>query len=100
MKSRASIVCGALLVWVSGAGAGEITIRESGGSIILESSRTGSVPAATPPAVPPVSSRVAVQPYKETVDRAKIEKRMEDRGARTKQRVLEAERDAAARAAQ
>jgi hypothetical protein len=90
-----------MLVWVHATCAGEITIRESGGSIILESSATGVTPASAPAATSlPAASRVTVQPYKDTVDRARIEKRLEDRGTRTKQRVLEAERDTAARAAQ
>jgi hypothetical protein len=101
MKPIAKIVCGcAMLVWVHGATAGDITIRESGGSIILESTRGQAVPASAPQAVTaPVSSRVTVQPYTDTVDRARIEKRLEDRGTRTKKRVLEAEKDAAERAA-
>ncbi len=101
MKPIAKIVCGSIiLVWAHGACASEITIRESGGSIILESNRTAVTQASAPAAAPPTSSRVTVQPYVDTVDRTKIEKRLEDRGIRTRQRALEAEKDAAARAAQ
>ena len=100
MKPIAKIVCGcAMLVWIHGAAAGDITIRESGGSIILESARGQVVPASSASATAaPVSSRVTVQPYTDTVDRARVEKRLEDRGTRTKKRTLEAEKDAAERA--
>lgn len=124
MRSIAKIVCtGAMLAWVHGATAGEITVRETGGSVILESvpadvtpvpaesikvapnqktpAKTGSTKKASSqnakPQKAPVAPRVTVKAYKDKVDRARIEKRLEDRSARSKKRSMKAEQGAAER---
>ncbi|BBI99714.1 hypothetical protein FGKAn22_14070 [Ferrigenium kumadai] len=110
-----------VLSWIQGAGAGDVTVREQGGAIVLESiaassdmTQDASAPAAMPAAASPAqaqpaqaqpaqaapsATRVPVKAYYDKVDRANIEKRIADRAARTKKRSLEAEKDATERAA-
>jgi hypothetical protein len=64
----------------------------------LDASNTA--PADVDNAVPtPPAPRIAVQPYRDKVDRTKVEKRLEDKGNRTKQRAVAVEKDASERAA-
>lgn len=125
MKPIAKIICcGIALGWLqAAAAAGEVTVSEQGGSILLSlESLPDAVQPASAPAGQPVSAPArtadAAQPaqvqdgqgaapvtraparvYYERVDRANIEKRMDDRAARTMKRKAEAEKDAAERAA-
>lgn len=46
----------------------------------------------------PPAPRIAVKPYHDKVDRANVEKRLDDKSARTKKRSAEAEKDVAERA--
>jgi hypothetical protein len=125
MKLIAKIICcGIALGWLHGAVAGDVTVSEQNGSIVLElatppdAPQPAPVPAGTTGVVPPVQAqpeqgaapsaapvtgapvtRVPVKPYYQKVDRANIEKRMDDRAARTKKRKADAEKDVAERAA-
>jgi hypothetical protein len=106
-----TICCGVALMWMQGAGAGDVAVSEQAGTIVLESvaAQPDAVQSASAPANAPVqaqpeqgassAARVPVKAYYEKVDRAHIEKRIADRAARTKKRSLEAEKDAAERAA-
>lgn len=116
MKTMTKIICcGIGLAWLQGAMAAGVTVSDQGGSVVLESlsappdmgGASSPAPAAAtgtspqPPAaqdgVP--AARITVQPHYEKVDRATIEKRMDDRAARTRKRQADAEKDAAGRAA-
>lgn len=128
MKLTAKIMCcGIALGWLQGVSAGEVAVSEQNGSIVLElaspppdatqpvsapagmttsapAGMAASAPMGTANAAPPAQgaapvARVPVKAYYEKVDRANIEKRMDSRAARTKKRSLDAEKDAAERAA-
>lgn len=118
MKTTMKIICcGIGLAWLNGAMAAGVTVSEQGGSVVLESlSAPPDMGAASSPAPAPApagtgpspqapaaqdggGARVTVQPHYEKVDRANIEKRMDDRAARTQKRKADAEKDAAERAA-
>lgn len=118
MKPVAKIICcGIGLAWLHGAMAAEVTVSDQGGSVVLESLSAPPGMAAVAPSPAPASAgtglpppapavqdgggaaRVTVQPHYEKVDRANIEKRMDDRAARTQKRKASAEKDAAERAA-
>ncbi len=110
MKAIAKIICcGVVLAWIHGAAAEEEGVDQTsagGGSITetpLAAAAGGATSAAAAPddaVVPtPPAPRITVAPYHDKVDRAKVEKRMDDRSKRTKQRSAEAEKDAAERAA-
>ncbi|HZW25238.1 MAG TPA: hypothetical protein VFF26_07130 [Gallionella sp.] len=118
MKPIAKIICcGIALGWLQGAAAGDVTVSEQNGSIVLElvAAPPDAVQPASAPAgiVPPVQAqseqgatpgvapvtRVPVKVHYERVDRANIEKRMDARAARTKKRKADAEKDVAERAA-
>jgi hypothetical protein len=86
MKSIAKIICcGVALAWMVSATAAE----EAAGAAAPD-----DVVVPTPPA-----PRIAVKPYHDKVDRAKVERRLDDKSARTRKRAAEAEKDAAERAA-
>ena len=111
MKTIVKIVlCGAALAWLQGASADE----DAADTAPADATQAVTTPAVTqsalgasnaPPAdvdnaVPtPPAPRIAVQPYHDKVDRAKVEKRLEDKGKQTKQRAATVEKDAAERAA-
>lgn len=105
MKPIAKIICvGIAFGWLQGAVAGDVMVSEQNGSIVLElgpappdAAQLASAPARTP-GVAPVT-RVPVVVHYEKRDRAKIEKRMAVRAARTKKRKADAEKDVAERAA-
>lgn len=85
MKSIAKIICcGVALAWMVSATAAQ----EAAGATAPD-----DVVVPTPPA-----PRIAVTPYHDKVDRAKVEKRLDDKSARTRKRAAEAEKDAAERA--
>lgn len=115
MNTIAKIIGGGLmLVGLQGMAAGEMAVSDQEGTIVLESA--ASTPDADQPASSPVAAdtaaapqgqpvqadapatRVPVKAYYEKVDRARIEKRMDDRAARTLKRKTSAEKDAAERA--
>lgn len=104
MKAIAKIICGGVaLAWMCSAVAEEPAAGVTGVSPALAAA-DADVPATAAAeqdiAVPtPPAPRIAVKPYRDKVNRAKVEKRIEDRAARTKKRTAEAERDAAERAA-
>ncbi len=102
MKSIAKIICcGVALAWICSATAEEETAGQAADTALAAAG--GAAPAATPPddvVVPtPPAPRIAVKPYHDKVDRAKVEKRLEDHATRTRKRSAEAEKDAAERAA-
>ncbi|BBI99709.1 hypothetical protein FGKAn22_14020 [Ferrigenium kumadai] len=113
MKQSAKIIwCGVALAWLQGATAGELAVSEQAGAIVLESvtapADTAQGQAQAPSSAPPSaqqdqnassSERVPIKANYEKVDRTRIEKRLSDREARTRSRSLEAEKDAAERAA-
>ncbi len=129
MRTISKTICFVIvLAWIQGTGAEEVTVSEQNGAIVLESvaasadaaqqavSAPAAIPAASSPAqaqpaqaqpaqaqpaqAAPSGTRVPVKAYYDKVDRANIEKRIADRAARTKKRSLDAEKDAAERAAQ
>lgn len=59
-----------------------------------DSTSAADVTVPTPPA-----TRVVVKPYHDKVDRAKVEKRIQDNADRTKKRSAEAKKDVTERAA-
>jgi hypothetical protein len=79
----------------------------AGGGATAAAPAANAAPAATDApavkdaeAVPtPPAPRIAVRPYHDKVDRAKVEKRLEDKAVRTRKRTADAEKDAAERAA-
>jgi hypothetical protein len=86
MKSIAKIICcGVALAWMVSAAAAE----EAAGAAVPD-----DVVVPTPPA-----PRITVKPYHDKVDRAKVERRLDDKSARTRKRAAAAEKDAAERAA-
>lgn len=107
------VLCGAALVWLQSAGADEESVDTAPAVdaaqpvVVADPSATqgaagtaGTAPADVDNAVPtPPAPRVAVQPYHDKVDRANVEKRLEDKGKRTKQREAVVEKDAAEKAA-
>jgi hypothetical protein len=109
MKLQAKIICGGIaLAWLQVATAGDVAVSDQAGTIVLESVsapadaaqvqlQAASAPAGTQDGG--AQARVPVKPYYDKVDRARIEKRISDRAARTKKRSVEAEKDAATRAA-
>lgn len=105
MKTIAKLVCcGAALIWGQGAIAAGVAVSEPAGAIVLELAAAPPDVAASAPAAQPdqgvqQATRVPVQANYDKVDRARIEKRIADRAARTKKRTLDAEKNAAARAA-
>lgn len=117
MKPIAKIICCSIaLGWLQGAAAADVAVSEQNGSIVMElvaappdAAQPASAPMGMPDAAQPTQAqpgqdaapvtRVPVKAYYEKVDRANIEKRMDDRAARTMKRKAEAEKDAAERAA-
>lgn len=102
MKTIAKIICGTVVLsLVYGVAAAQVTVSEQGGAVTLQSVGSTNQAASAPSAQqdPAQTARVPVQANYEKVDRARIEKRIRDRAARTQKRKLEAERDAAQRAA-
>lgn len=103
-----AICCSVALAWMQGATAGDVAVNVQADSIVLESVSAPSDAAALVPASAPAQAqsgqgvpsvdRVPVTPYRDKVDRTRIEKRISDRAARTKKRSLDAEKDAAGRA--
>lgn len=98
MKSIAKIICcGLALAWMVSATAAEEAADQVAGT---SAATNGGAVAPDDVVVPtPPAPRVAVKPYHDKVDRAHVEKRLDDKSARTKKRVAEAEKDAAERAA-
>ena len=117
MKPIAKFICCSIaLGWLQGAVAADVAVSEQNGSIVLEMGaappdvvQPASAPVGASDIAPPAqaqpgpdaapATRVPVKAYYETVDRANIEKRMDDRAARIKKRKADAEKDAAERAA-
>lgn len=112
MNTIAKVICGGLMLGgLQGMAAGEVAVSDQGGTIVLESAapppdadQPASSPAAADTAAVPVqadapAARVPVKAYYEKVDRVRIEKRMDDRAARTLKRKTSAEKDATERAA-
>ena len=117
MKSIAKIICCTIaLAWMYSATAEEEAVDQTstGEGQVAEGSPTvaADVPAADAGAAAPAAAaaddavvptppapRITVTPYRDKVDRAKVEKRLEDRSTRTKKRSAEAEKDVAERAA-
>ncbi len=102
MKSIPKIICcGVALAWICSATAEEETAGQATDTTLAAAG--GAAPAAAAPddvVVPtPPAPRIAVKPYHDKVDRAKVEKRLTDKSDRTKKRAAEAEKDAAERAA-
>lgn len=98
------ICCGAALAWVQGATAGDMAVAEPAGAIVLELTSAppdmaASAPAAQPDQGDQQATRVPIPANYDKVDRARIEKRIADRAARTRNRSQEAEKSAAERAA-
>jgi len=106
MKSIVKIIlCGIAIAWMYSAtaeeeGAGQISAGAGADANVPAADANVAAPAAaedvtvpTPPA-----PRIAVAPHRENVDRTQVEKRLEDRSARTKKRTAEAEKDVAERA--
>lgn len=98
------ICCGVALMWGQGAIAAGVAVNEPSGAIVLELAAAPPDAAASAPAAQPdqgvqQATRVPVQANYDRVDRARIEKRIADRAARTKKRTLDAENNAATRAA-
>ncbi len=116
MKLFAKIICcGVAFAWMHGASAeedspgspadaqvagvtsgaaGDGATTTAGGVAAPDGAPPDDVVVPTPPA-----PRIAVKPYHDKVDRAKVEKRLTDISDRTKKRKAEAEKDAAERAA-
>lgn len=118
MKSIAKLICcGVALAWMysaiaeedaagqaatadgqvtdaAAAAAGTASAPPAGGSTAPAAAATDDVVVPTPPA-----PRIAVKPYHDKVDRAKVEKRLDDQATRTRKRSAEAEKDVAERAA-
>ncbi len=106
------ILCGAALVWLQSAGAEEESVDtapvvDAAQPVVVAdpaatqdaAGATSTAPADVDNAVPtPPAPRVAVQPYHDKVDRTHVEKRLEDKGTRTKQREAVVEKDAAEKA--
>ena len=97
------ICCGVALAWMQGATAGEITVAEPTDAIVIELvaappdvAAAASAPVAQPDAQQ--ATRVPIPANYDKVDRARIEKRIADRAARTRNRSQEAEKSAAERA--
>ncbi len=113
MKSIVKIVCCAVaFAWMLGASAEEdsqasaadtqVAGATSGAAGTTAAAGGDAAPAAAPDDVvvpTPPAPRIAVTPYRDKVDRAKVEKRLTDKSDRTKKRTAEAERDALERAA-
>ena len=112
MKTIAKMVlCGVALAWLQSASADEDTTDTApavdatqvvAAPAVTQSALDASTtaPADVDNAVPtPPAPRIAVQPYRDKVDRANVEKRLQDKGNRTKQREAVVEKDAAERAA-
>ncbi len=113
MKSIAKIICcGVALAWMCSATAEEETAGQAttADGQVTDATLAGAAAAgggAAPVAAPaddvvvptPPAPRIAVKPYHDKVDRAKVEKRLEDHATRTRKRSAEAEKDAAERAA-
>ena len=117
MKSIAKIICcGVALAWMYSATAREEaadTTSDAEGQVTETTSAAGAGSAlpvgggAAPTAaaaddvvVPtPPAPRIAVKPYHDKVNRANVEKRIEDTAVRTRKRSADAEKDVAERAA-
>lgn len=117
MKTFVKIIwSGVALACMQSASAGEVAVTEQDGAIVLEAvgGADGSAQAASAPALASdaalqapaqsgqsasSSGRVPVKAYYDKVDRANIEKRLDDRAARTKKRKASAEKESAERAA-
>lgn len=120
MKSIAKIICcGVALAWMCSAMAEddtagqaattegqvtETTAAAAGGTGSAAPAGGGAAPAAVAgedaKAVPtPPAPRIAVKPYHDKINRANVEKRIENNAAITKKRSAVVEKDAADRAA-
>ncbi len=77
---------------VAGGASDAMTTAASG---VAAPAEADDVVVPTPPA-----PKIAVKPYHDKVDRASVEKRIEDNATRTKKRSADAEKDAAERKAQ
>lgn len=73
---------------------GPTSIAATGGAAPAPAPAEDAKVVPTPPA-----PRVVVKPYRDKVDRTKVEKRITDNAARTQKRSADAEKDAAERAA-
>ncbi len=95
MKSIAKIICcGVALAWMHGATAKEDAAAPgTAGTISSAAAPADDRVVPTPPA-----PRIAVKPYHDKVDRAKVEKRIEDNAKLTRKRSTDSEKDAAERA--
>lgn len=106
MKPIAKIICSVIvLAWWQTAAAADVTVSEQAGSVVLQSlsdtsaaDQASSAPAQADQGAQS-AARVPVKPSYEKVDSARIKKRIADRAARKQQRKLEAEKEAATRAA-
>ncbi len=118
MKSIAKIICcGVALAWMYSATAeeeaadttsaaeGQVTETTSaaagaGSALPVGGGAAPAAAAADDVVVPtPPAPRIAVKPYHDKVNRANVEKRIEDNAVRTRKRSAEAEKDVAERAA-
>lgn len=96
MKPIAKVICCiAILPWISDATAGGVTVRESAGTVILESTSDMNMPASAVPVI----QRAPASVHYDNVDRARAEKRLESNALRARKRTAEAQKDAAERAA-
>jgi hypothetical protein len=82
-----------------------MAIASAGGDTAAMQAAAADVAGSTSAAVEdvtvptPPATRVVVKPYHDKVDRAKVEKRIEDNAVRTRKRSADAEKDVAERAA-
>ncbi len=95
MKLFAKIMCccGVALAWGHGATAGEDAAALGTASAMSSAAAPDDTVVPTPPA-----PRIAVKPYHDRVDRAKVVKRIEDNAKLTRKRSADSEKDAAERA--
>ncbi len=102
MKFTAKIICcGVALVWMHSAAAEEAAQASLAQTPAVTAAADPSAATSDDLVAPtPPAPRITVAPRRETVDKAKIEKRMDERSARTSKRTAEAEKDVAERATQ